>query len=186
MVSKKDEVLKNGRNSKSRSKFENWFCRIYPEHVTYPAWKALSKTATDVVHICRAKSEHAAYNDSKNKVKKGGRPIFEFTATEAEKIFVIPRPTFSDAMASLIEKGFLTVVRRGGLPDGKGVSSQYQLSDEWKTWTPPPRDNTNIIKAQLARIESLAAKKRARASSDLDSMESIDTSNPSDTLYAYP
>ena len=78
-------------------------------------------------------------------------PIFEFTATEAEKTFKITRPTFNNSIKSLIEIGFVEVARHGGTLDGKGIPALYRLSDKWKEWKPPPRDNTNIMKARAAR-----------------------------------
>lgn len=146
---KNNDTLPNGRNKKGAPKFENWFCQIFPIDFTYPAWRSLtSPTAKDVAHICRAKHEHAARSGKK---AEDGKPYFEFTATEAEKVFKISRPTFNNAMDSLLAIGFIEKVRYGGLKDGKGIAAHYRLSDKWKSWTPPQRDNTNIIKARAAR-----------------------------------
>jgi len=145
---KQNDMLSNGRNKKGLPKFENWHCRIFPKDITYPAWRHLSKTATDVANICRAKNDHAGACQRKDET---GRPVFEFTATEAERTFLIPRPTFSKAIKRLIEIGFIEVARHGGTLDGKGVPTLYRLSDKWKEWTPPPRDNSNIQKARAAR-----------------------------------
>jgi len=145
---KRNETLANGRSKKGVPKFENWFFKIYPKDLTYPAWRCLSKTASDVAHICRAKNEHAAASGKKG---ENGKPVFEFTATEAEKVFFITRPTFNNAIHRLIELGFIEVVRHGGTLDGKGIAALYQLSEKWKEWKPPPRDNTNIMKARAAR-----------------------------------
>jgi hypothetical protein len=116
--------------------------------MAYPAWRYLSKTASDIANICRAKSDYAGARKRKG---ENGKPIFEFTATEAERTFLIPRPTFSNAIKSLIQIGFIEVARHGGTLDGKGISALYRLSEKWKEWTPPPRDNTNILKARAAR-----------------------------------
>jgi len=140
--------LPNGRSSKGVPKFENWHGQIFPKDFTYPAWRHLSKTATDIANICSAKNGHAGAAGKKD---DAGRPIFEFTATEAEKAFCISRPTFSKAIHSLIEIGFIEVARHGGTLDGKGIPAVYRLSNKWKEWTPPPRDNTNIMKARAAR-----------------------------------
>ncbi|NTV50989.1 MAG: hypothetical protein HGB32_16050 [Geobacteraceae bacterium] len=162
MALKKDKTLNNGRTKRPVPKFENWFCKIFPKEITYPAWKELSKTATDVANICRAKSDHSAFCKIKG---ESGRPTFEFTATEAEKVFVIPRPTFSKAITSLIDIGFIEVVLHGGLANGKHISARYQLSERWKTWTPPTRDNTNMTKAREARK---AAIEKRRLSNRVD------------------
>jgi hypothetical protein len=145
---KHNDTLQNGRNKKGAPKFENWHCRIFPKDFTYPAWRHLSKTATDIANICRAKNDHAGATGRKD---ESGKPIFEFTATEAEKAFFITRPTFSNAIKSLIEIGFIEVVRHGGTLDGKGIPALYRVSDKWKEWTPPPRDNSNILKARASR-----------------------------------
>lgn len=52
-------MLPNGRSAKGAAKFENWFGRFYPKDVAYPAWRHLSKTATDVAFICKAKNGYA-------------------------------------------------------------------------------------------------------------------------------
>lgn len=141
-------TLPNGRTRKGVPKFENWFCRIYPQDLTYPVWRHLTGTACSVYFISRAKSDRAAALNEKDST---GHPVFEFTATEAEKTFHIPRPTFSSAMKTLSDFGFVEVVRHGGTMDGKGIPTLYRLADSWKSWTPPPRDNSNIIKARAAR-----------------------------------
>jgi DNA-binding transcriptional ArsR family regulator len=145
---KHKDTLPNGRNQNGAPKFENWHCRIFPKDMAYPAWRYLSKTASDIANICRAKNDYAGACKRKG---ENGKPIFEFTATEAERTFLIPRPTFSHAIKSLIEIGFIEVARHGGTLDGKGISALYRLSEKWKEWTPPPRDNTNILKARAAR-----------------------------------
>lgn len=144
----KVKPLANGRDRKGVPKFENWHCRIFPKDMTYPAWRYLSKTASDIANICRAKND---YSGACRRKGESGRPVFEFTATEAEKVFNITRPTFSKAIKSLIEFGFIEVTRHGGTMDGKGIPALYQLSDKWKEWEPPPRDNANILKARAAR-----------------------------------
>lgn len=145
---KHSQMLSNGRNKNRVPSFENWHCRIFPKDMAYSAWRALSKTATDVANICRAKNDHAGALGIKD---GSGRPFFEFTATEAEKVFKLSRPTFSKAIKDLLKIGFLTVSRHGGILFGKGIAAQYQLSDGWKSWQPPPRDNANIVKARAAR-----------------------------------
>lgn len=145
---KHNDTLANGRNKKGAPKFDNWHCRIFPKDFTYPAWRHISKTATDVANICRAKNSHAGATGRKD---ESGKPIFEFTATEAEKVFNITRPTFSSSIRSLIEIGFIEVARHGGTMDGKGISALYRLTEKWKEWMPPPRDNSNILKARAAR-----------------------------------
>lgn len=141
-------TLPNGRSSKAPPKFENWHCRIFPKDFTFPAWRHLSKTATDVANISRAKNDHSGAMGRKD---EQGRPLFEFTATEAEKAFNITRPTFQNAMKALIDVGFLEIARHGGILGGKGIPALYRLSNRWRSWTPPPRDNSNILKARAAR-----------------------------------
>lgn len=141
-------ILPNGRTSKPLPKFENWYCRIFPKDITYPAWKDLSKSATDIANICRAKHDHAAHCGKKNKT---GHPIFEFTATEAVEVFGFTKATFISALHKLIDFGFLEVEKHGGMLDGKGVPAIYRLSDEWKKRDRLPCDKSNIQKARAAR-----------------------------------
>lgn len=145
---KQKDILANGRNRNGVPKFENWHCRIFPKDFTYPAWRCLSKTASDIANICRAKNDHSGTMGKKG---EDGKPVFEFTATEAEKAFSITRPTFSKSIKSLIEIGFIEIVRHGGTLDGKGIAAIYRLSEKWKEWTPSPRNNANIMKARAAR-----------------------------------
>lgn len=145
---KQKNLLANGRNSKGVAKFENWFGRVYPADFAYPAWRFLTKSATDVANICRAKRDHAAALGKKD---SSGVPVFDFTVSEAEKTFKITRPTFSKAIELLVNVGFIERARCGGMPDGVGVKALYRMSEKWKTWEPPPRDNSNILKARAAR-----------------------------------
>lgn len=150
---KQKDALPNGRNKRTIPKFENWHCRIFPKDFTYPAWRAItSPTAKDVALICRAKSDHSAFCGRKD---EKGRPIFEFTATEAETVFSITRPTFDSAIHAILEIGFIEVVRHGGIMCGKGIATLYRLSEKWKSFAPPPRDNSNILKARAARKKAI-------------------------------
>ncbi len=143
---KKD--LPNGRSKKGIPTFDKWFCQIFPKDITYPSWRYLSKTATDVANICRAKSNYQkAMQGKSNK----GVPTFEFTVGEAVSCFGMTRPTFLKAMQQLIDVGFLIRSRLGGILDGKGIKAQYQLSEGWKTWEPPQRSHTNITKARESK-----------------------------------
>jgi len=142
---KQNGVLANGRDAKGVGKFENWCGQVYPSDFAYPAWRALTKTATDVANICRAKMGF-----EKHKMKKKD-PIFHFTVAEAERTYRITRPTFSKAIKLLLDVGFIEHARRGGMPDGVGVKALYRMIEDWKTWEPPARDNTNILKARAAR-----------------------------------
>jgi hypothetical protein len=139
--------LQNGRDKKPLPSFENWHCRIFPKDMTYSSWKYLSKSSTDIANICRAKNDHAGAKNG----KENGRPVFSFTANEAERDFKFTRPTFSASMKQLLEIGFLKVIHPGGILDGKGIPARYQLIEEWKHWEPPARDNSNITKARSLR-----------------------------------
>jgi len=150
-------VLPNGRNGKSLPDAGKWFAQILPlRHITHPAWKALSKSATDVVIICIAKASSAAHMNRKG---KDGVPIFNFTVSEGESIFKMPRPTFTKAIGLAIEIGFIECIKQGGITDGAGIMAVYRLSEKWKSYQAPVRDNTNINKARLAKkqIPSKAA-----------------------------
>jgi hypothetical protein len=141
----------NGRSSKCIPSFDKWFCQIFPKDITYPAWKYLSKTATDVANICRAKSNRAAHSNEKDST---GRPVFSFTVSEADTIFRIPAPTFTDAIKRVIEVGFMECSRPGGLVNGASAPALYRLSDKWKTWNPPKKDYSNMEKARASRKQN--------------------------------
>ena len=113
-------VLANGRNSKGVPDFKNWFGRVYPVDITYPAWKHLSKTATDVANICRAKRDHAGAKQEKD---SSGTPIFAFPYSEAVSTFKMTRPTFTSAIKMLLEIGFIEYSRHGGICNGVGFKA---------------------------------------------------------------
>lgn len=130
---------KKGKREKGVPDFKNWFGRVYPSDVAYPAWKYLTKTSTDVANICRAKHDHAAHCGKKD---KSGVPLFEFSFKEAVGAFNISRPTFEKSIKQLIEIGFIRyavvdgIPQRGSFKNGRGTPAQYQLTNNWKTWSP--------------------------------------------------
>jgi hypothetical protein len=126
----------------------NWYAKIHIfELVALPAYRRLSKGATDVLTVAIAKSDAAGAVKSKGP----GRPIFGFTFADAVRTLNMPAQTFNTALEQLKEVGFISVNRPGGIGDGDGIPTLYQLSDGYKTWIAPPRDNTNILKAQAAK-----------------------------------
>jgi len=140
--------LPNGRSKKGVPAFDKWFCQIFPKDITYPSWKYLSKTATDIANICRAKASHQKALQGKGSKKI---PQFEFRVTEAINCFGMTRPTFLKAIQQLIDIGFLIRIREGGIANGQGITAQYQLSDAWREWKPPSRDHVNITRARSAK-----------------------------------
>jgi predicted transcriptional regulator len=144
--------LANGRNTKGVPKFENWFCRIYPRDITYPAWKELSKTATDIANICRAKKDHAK---ALGKKYVDGNPAFEFTFAEAANFFKISRPTFDKSIKQLLELGFIEYANRGGILDGKGIAARYRCCERWREWKAEPQ---NISKATPTSLQKFIQK----------------------------
>ena len=138
----------------------NWHARIFIyELVALPVYRRLSKGATDVLTVAIAKSDAAGAVKSKGP----GRPVFAFTFTDAVRTLNMPAQTFINALEQLKEVGFISVNRPGGIGDGDGIPTLYQLSDGYKTWVAPPRDNTNIMKAQAAKR---AKKEALKVSSD--------------------
>lgn len=136
----------------------NWYARIFIfELLALPAYRNLTKSATDVLTVALAKASDAAAK----KDKKPGRPVFGFTFEEAERTLNMPPQTFNTSMRRLEEVGFISVSRHGGIGDGDGIPTLYQLADGYKSWIAPPRDNTNIMKAQAAK----RAKKEALGAS---------------------
>ncbi len=130
-------VLANGRNEKGVPKFENWFCRIYPKDITYPAWKELSKTSTDIANICFAKRDHARASErAKGKKDSDIDPVFQFTFKEAVGFFRISRPTFDKSIKQLMSLGFIERATGGGIFDGKGIPATYRSIENWRNWHP--------------------------------------------------
>ena len=145
---KHSTMLPNGRSAKGMPKLENWFAKIVIfDHIVHPAWRGLTKTATDIMIICIAKQGRAAAY----KEKFGGRPVFQFTVTEGTKLLSISRTTFTRAIHELIDTGFVELVSPGGILDGRGRAADYTLSKIWRTWQPPSRNMSNITKARAAR-----------------------------------
>jgi hypothetical protein len=141
-------MLPNGRSAKGAPKAENWFSKIYiNEHVLIPAWRHLTKNATDILIICIAKQGRAA----KYKEKFGGRPVFQFTVSEGTKLLSISRTTFCRAIQELQAVGFIELVSPGGILNGRGRAADYTQGKAWRTWQPPPPDTSNITKARAAR-----------------------------------
>lgn len=154
---KHKSTLPNGRSVKGVAKAKNWFAQIpISDLLVFPAWRSLTKTATDMAIIIMAKhSKAAAYNE-----KRDGRPIFNFTASEAERVLGISRPTCTRALKELKDKGFIDVIHPGGIDYGKGISAIYTWSSRWRNWDAPPRDNTNIIKARSMRKNEDTSKRK--------------------------
>lgn len=148
MPASKTKVLNNGRDVKYTGKAQKWFAKIpIFELLVHPAWRNLSKTATDMASLIIAKHDKAAAFGN----KVDGRPVFSFTASEGQRMFEISRPTFTRAMKELVEKGFIEIHDPGGIQNGKGRAAQYMWSGGWKSWQAPPRDNRNILKARKMR-----------------------------------
>lgn len=141
-------VLANGRSQKGVPTFDKWFCQVFPRDFTYPAWRHLTKAASDVAHICRAKASRAAHCNQKD---SNGVPIFDFTFSEAVNFFKLTRPTFTKALHLLLEIGFIEYSRPGGIVNGNGVKAQYRLSSKWQSWEPPQINTNNISKARAAK-----------------------------------
>lgn len=144
-------MLANGRNKKSMPSIDEWFAQVKPLEIARPEWKALSKTATDVYIICKAKAGRAAKRREKD---KEGQPKFAFTVSEAKSIFTLPPPTFTKAIKRLLEIGFIERIRSGGIVNGNGITAEYRLSEKWKSWQPPPENNSNMDKARAARKQN--------------------------------
>ena len=138
----------NGRSAKVVPKAKNWFAQIpIFDLLAFPAWRSLTKTATDMAIIIQAKHSKAiAYNE-----KRDGRPVFKFTASEAVLVLGISRPTCTKAFKELKDKGFIDIIDAGGILFGKGRPAIYTWTGRWRSWEAPLRDNSNILKARSMR-----------------------------------
>ncbi|MFA7405308.1 MAG: hypothetical protein WC007_15040 [Pelobacteraceae bacterium] len=139
-----DEPVNEKKSSPVR-----WFAQIKPYELRTDAWRSLSKTASDIVIICRAKDGRERHDKTR---KSTGVITFTFPVNEAETQFRITRPTFIAGMKQVIERGFIEKVRSGNY--GSNTPALYRLSDKWESWQQPERDNTNIIKARSMRGNS--------------------------------
>ena len=84
------------------------------------AWQGLSCHASRVlIQIAR---KHNGYNNGE----------LEYTYSEAEQI--MHRNTFAQAITELVERGFIDIVRSGGLNKKKNL---YKLSHRWKYFGTP-------------------------------------------------
>lgn len=147
-LAKHSAMLPNGRSTKGAPKAENWFAKIVIlDHVVHPAWRGLTKTATDIMIICIGKQNRAGYYMQ----KFGGRPVFQFTVSEGTSLLSISRTTFCRAIQELIRVGFIEVVSPGGILNGRGRAADYTIGKAWRTWQSPPPDTRNIAKARAAR-----------------------------------
>ena len=134
----KTEIIKL-RKGKGMPSIEDWWTPAYPIECASPAWKALSASSISILIICKAKSG----NNGKKGIKdNSGRPIFEFTKSEALKTFGFNGVTRQKSLEQLIEIGFIDQHRKGGSKNGGAginVSDQFRLSSRWRDWQPPPR-----------------------------------------------
>lgn len=137
----------DGRSVKGVPKIANWFAQVFiSEHVLVPAWRHMSKTATDIAIICIAKQNKAF----KFKEKFGGPPVFQFTYSEGVRLLSITKSTFNRAIHELLEIGFIELVSPGGMACGRGIAADYALGKRWRDWQPPSHDTRNIEKARKA------------------------------------
>ena len=121
--------LKNGR-----SICGDGFSRVSTEMQNSAAFRSLSKSALRVLIWGIWKQYNAATNRGKG---DSGNPRFRLTNAEAKTKLGMGSSTFSNAKAELIEKGFWTCPRRGGLKGCNGVASEFELSSDWRQWQQP-------------------------------------------------
>lgn len=69
----------------------------------------------------------------KGKDRHGYNGIFDFTYTEAVK-YGFAKKTFSRAIDELNEKGFITIVKVGGMRGVGRSNSKYSLSTGWRLY----------------------------------------------------
>ncbi|WP_224983009.1 hypothetical protein [Geomonas agri] len=132
----------------------NWYARVFIfDMVTFPAYRHLSKSQTDVLTVALAKSDAAAAE----KDRLPGRPVFPFPFSEAKRTLGMNPQSFQNAIDGLKTMGFICVVRPGGTANGDGIPNLYQLQDGWKTWTPPLKNTANIEKARAAKKARIGA-----------------------------
>jgi hypothetical protein len=103
-----------------------------------------------VCNLCFVKNDNAKYHKRKT---EDGRPVFQFSVSEAKDMLGISNKTLATAIKQLVEHGLIDWYKHGGLKGANGTASYFTLSKRWHHWEPVGQHygRTNIQKARAAR-----------------------------------
>lgn len=122
------------RAKKRRKKRSEPFVRLTLELIKGKAYRDLPPSAAKMlVHFLSRPGEAFGIPLSD---RQAYEMTFNFTYSEANKIGCA-RATFLTVIEALVRHGFIDPVKRGGVYDGKKVSSVYRLSQRWKAYGTP-------------------------------------------------
>jgi hypothetical protein len=87
-----------------------------------PAWKSLTNPARVAYwHI---------------KLDENGRNDGELKLPYSQAADLMDRKTFAKVISMLVDRGFITITRHGGLMQHCNL---YAISDAWRRWKPPQK-----------------------------------------------
>lgn len=172
-----------GRDEK-RAEFKDLFsksfrCRVVMSQA-FSMLTPYAKTACFIVYI---KIDNAKYHKRK---LPDGRPVFTFSAIEAQKFFDVSGVTHTAAIRQLIEHGFIELVDHGGLIGANGTASTYTTSKRWEKWTceKPSRTNVGIKKAlENKKLKRLLQKEPVKPALQVSERPELE---PGMEIYYYP
>lgn len=138
------------------------FVMITYELIDSEAYKALPPSAGKLLPYCLRKVKEP-YGSPKSYSTN-----FDFSYTEAAaKGFA--SDTFSRSLHALIEKGFINLIKKGGLRGYQKSNSIYRLSDRWRKYDTPDFEQQDYKNLQVWNEEGIEKKQRQHQKSVLDS-----------------
>ena len=97
----------------------------------------LSQAYTDLKHSAAKAYPHFKRMDGIRRKKAGYDGTFDFTYAEARKLG-FAKGTFSAVIAELNAKGFINIVKQGGMRGCGRSNAKYRLSERWRDYGKPP------------------------------------------------
>lgn len=128
---KDKKIGKAAARTKRRKKKSEKFVRLSLELIKSKAYLSLTPSAARMLIQFLARPGEAfgiALSDP-----QAYQVTFNFTYTDAGKLRC-SRSTFLSVIEALVEHGFLDPVKRGGVYNGRKVSSVFRLSQRWKAF----------------------------------------------------
>lgn len=124
------------RIRKPKTNFDNCYVKVGGYMISHVAFQTLTASQVQVLLLAQLKDNNAKHH----KQLRDGRPIFNFTYAEAKVRLGISGTTFNASLLELVNRGFLKVIKAGGLKGPGGGPTLYAASDGWKRWTLPPEE----------------------------------------------
>lgn len=147
--------------AKQRGKHHAFVMLTY-ELIDSEAYKSLQPSAGKLLPYCLRKVKEP-YGSPKSYSTD-----FNFSYTEAAaKGFA--KDTFSRSLHSLIERGFINLIKKGGLRGYQKSNSIYRLSDRWRKYDTPDFQQQDYKNLQVWNEEGAEKKQSQRQKCALDS-----------------